>query len=86
MENFSNILFKILIWNLIDEINNHPAIQAMKKWFGTEKKGFGRDVQNKQSDWAQKFPNHQFVFNVGGALDAANMWAYNKAMNFSLFC
>src|SRR5574344_743844 len=77
------IRFKILVWNLIDDINNHPAIKAMKQWFGTEKTGFAKDVQDKQKDWSQMFPNHQFVFNVGGALDAANMWAYNKAMNLT---
>src|SRR5574344_1526036 len=77
------VRLKILIWNLIDDINNHPAIKAMKQWFGTEKTGFAKDVQDKQKDWSQMFPNHQFVFNVGGALDAANMWAYNKAMNLT---
>ena len=77
------IRLKILIWNLIDDINNHPAIMAMKQWFGTEKKGFGKNVQDKQNAWAQRFPNHEFIFNVGGALDAANMWAYNKAMNLT---
>ena len=77
------IRLKILIWNLIDDINNHPAIIAMKQWFGTEKKGFAKDVQNKQEAWRQFTPNHEFIFNVGGALDAANMWAYNKAMNLT---
>ena len=75
--------FKIMIWNLIDDINNHPAIIAMKKWFGTEKKGLAKDIETKQSDWAKKYPNRESVSNVGGFFDALNMWLYNKAMNLT---
>src|SRR5574344_490458 len=77
------VRLKILIWNLIDDINNHPAIQALKQWFGTEKKGFGKDVQDKQEAWKKITPNHEFIYNSVGFLEALGKKTYDLYNKFN---
>jgi hypothetical protein len=79
--------FRRWLWNLLKDVDNHPAVVALKKWFGGQKKGFAKDIQTKQASWAQKYPNHEFVFNLGGLLDAtANRfnWANYGKMGYNL--
>lgn len=89
---FPNVWNNILGWwldfkhdviSFMGVLMETPFMKALTSFFGTEKKGFGKNVQDKQNAWAQRYPNHEFIFNVGGALDAANMWAYNKVMNLT---
>jgi len=76
-------IFKRWVWNLLREIDNHPAVKALKAWFGTEKKGFSKDVEDRQKKWKEIAPNYESVYKTAGFLDAlgaANL-RYMNAMN-----
>lgn len=64
--------FKYEVIQFMGRLMETPFMQMLTRFFGSEKTGFSKEVQDKQSSWAQKYPNHEFIFNVGGLLDAVN--------------
>ena len=63
--------FKYDVIQFMGRLMETPFMQMLTRFFNNEKTGFAKDVQDKQTSWAQKYPNHQFVFNLGGLAEAS---------------
>ena len=91
---FPNVYNSIAVWwdffkndvrRFLFELMRTPFMKTLSEFFGhgTEKSAFKQDVQAKQNKWRQFTPNHQFIFNLGGLLDAFSMHTYRNMNPFA---